>query len=108
MGGAYEHAAEHGSQSPYNLPDSWMKLKAKLDLKTPLQFCFDGGHHRRQLRIPTVNKNGEVVGIIFDGNIESLPWNFAYSDTAGACGFRGFSRHSGSSAQDLRRDYARG
>jgi len=27
-----------------------------------------------------INKNGEVVGIVFDGNIESLPWNFEYSD----------------------------
>src|SRR5205085_8556907 len=32
MGGAYQHAAEHGSQSPYNLPESWIKLKDKLDL----------------------------------------------------------------------------
>jgi S1-C subfamily serine protease len=32
---------------------------------------------------PTINQQGEVVGIIFDGNIESLPWNFAYSDEQG-------------------------
>ena len=32
---------------------------------------------------PTVNKKGEVVGIIFDGNIQSLPWDFAYDDRQG-------------------------
>ncbi len=30
-----------------------------------------------------MNKKGEVVGIVFDGNIESLPWNFAFSDVQG-------------------------
>jgi hypothetical protein len=32
---------------------------------------------------PTVNKAGEVVGIIFDGNIQSLVWNFVYTDVQG-------------------------
>jgi hypothetical protein len=83
MGGAYEHAAEHGNQSPYNLPESWMKAKAKLDLKTPVNFVSMADIIGGNSGSPTVNKKGEVVGIIFDGNIQSLPWNFAFSEVQG-------------------------
>ncbi len=83
MGGAFEHAAEHNNQPPYNLAESWMKLKSKLDLKIPLNFVSTPDIIGGNSGSPTVNKEGEVVGIIFDGNIESLPWNFAYSDVQG-------------------------
>ena len=80
MGGAYEHAAEHSNQPPYNLPESWMKSKSTLNLKTSLNFVSTADIIGGNSGSPTVNKNGEVVGIIFDGNIQSLAWNFAYSD----------------------------
>jgi hypothetical protein len=83
MGGAYEHAAAHGEKPPYQLPESWIKSKPKLDLKTPLNFVSTADIIGGNSGSPTVNKKGEVVGIIFDGNIESLPWNFAYSDAQG-------------------------
>ena len=83
VGGAYEHAAERNNQPPYNLPESWMKAKSKLDLKTPLNFVSTADIIGGNSGSPTVNKKGEVVGIIFDGNIESLPWNFAYSEAQG-------------------------
>lgn len=83
MGGAYEHAAEHNNQPPYNLPESWMKAKSQLNLKTPLNFVSTADIIGGNSGSPTVNKKGEVVGIIFDGNIQSLVWNFAYSDKQG-------------------------
>lgn len=83
IAGAFAHAAEHGSKPPFNLPDSWNKSKAKVDLKTPLNFVSTPDIIGGNSGSPTVNKKGEVVGIIFDGNIRSLPWNFAYSDVQG-------------------------
>jgi hypothetical protein len=80
MAGAYTHAAKHSNQPPYNLPESWMKSKPKLNLQTPLNFVSTADIIGGNSGSPTVNRKGEVVGIIFDGNIQSLPWNFAYSD----------------------------
>jgi hypothetical protein len=80
MGGAYEHAAEHNNEAPYKLPESWMSAKSKLDLKTPFNFVSTADIIGGNSGSPTVNKQGELVGIIFDGNIESLSANFAYSE----------------------------
>jgi hypothetical protein len=80
LGGAFEHAAAHNSRPPYNLPESWINSKSKLDLKTPLDFVSTPDIIGGNSGSPTVNKQGEVVGIIFDGNIQMLPGNFAYTD----------------------------
>jgi Peptidase S46 len=104
MGGAYQHAAEHDNQPPYKLPESWMQSKSKLDLKTPLNFVSTADIIGGNSGSPTVNKKGEVVGIIFDGNIQSLPWNFAYSDVPG----RAVSVDSRGIQEALRKIYGAG
>jgi hypothetical protein len=78
--GGFEHAAEHDNKAPYQLPESWTKAKSKLKLTTPLNYVSTADIIGGNSGSPTVNKNGEVVGIIFDGNIESLAWNFVYDD----------------------------
>ncbi|GAC1506345.1 MAG: S46 family peptidase [Terriglobales bacterium] len=83
MGGAYQHANEHGNKPPFQLPESWIKAKSKLTLSTPFNFVSTSDIIGGNSGSPTINKAGEVVGIIFDGNIESLPWNFVYDDKVG-------------------------
>jgi len=83
IGGAFHHAAANGNKGDFELPKSWNAAKSKLDLKTPFNFVHTSDIIGGNSGSPTVNRQGEVVGIIFDGNIESLPWDFAYDDRIG-------------------------
>ncbi len=80
IGGAYEHAAKHGNKDPYELPKSWMEAKPKLDLKTPMNYVTTADIIGGNSGSPTVNTKGEVVGIVFDGNIQSLVGDFVYDE----------------------------
>ncbi len=82
LGGAFEHAAKHGDKEPYRLPESWIKAKAerRLRLDTPLNFISTADIIGGNSGSPVVNKENEVVGLIFDGNIDSLVLDFAYDD----------------------------
>jgi hypothetical protein len=83
IGGAFAHAEKHGSQPPYRLPESWIKAKSMLDLKAPLNHVNTADSIGGNSGSPAVNKNGEVVGILFDGNMQALPWRFMYEDVIG-------------------------
>ena len=83
MAGAFQHADEHGNKPPYNLAESWTKMKSKLTLSTPLNFVSTPDIIGGNSGSPTINKAGEVVGIIFDGNIQSLRWNFFFDERQG-------------------------
>jgi hypothetical protein len=80
FGGAFHHAEEHGNKFPYNLAGSWLKMKSKLKLETPLNYVSTADIIGGNSGSPTVNRAGEVVGIIFDGNIQSLVLNFWYEE----------------------------
>ncbi|HEX3655302.1 MAG TPA: S46 family peptidase [Pirellulales bacterium] len=83
MGGAYEHAKKHGDKEPFLLPASWRKHKDALDLDTPFNFVSTVDIIGGNSGSPVINRKAEVVGLIFDGNLESLVWDFAYSDEKG-------------------------
>ena len=78
--GAFQHAAEHDNKPPFDLAPSWPKMKSKLNLETPLNYVSTADIIGGNSGSPTVNKAGEVVGIIFDGNIQSLVLDFYYDD----------------------------
>jgi hypothetical protein len=81
--GAFEDAARHGNRSPFELPKSWIDSKAALNLKTPYNNVSTPDIIGGNSGSPAVDKNGEVVGIVFDGNIQSLSWDFQYDDRQG-------------------------
>jgi hypothetical protein len=80
IGGAFEHADKHGNKEPYQLPPTWINAKSKVKLDTPLNNVSTPDIIGGNSGSPVVNRNAEIVGIIFDGNIQSLPWRFAYED----------------------------
>ena len=81
--GMYRHGEEHGFKPPFKLPQSWMDSRQKVDGKTPCNFVCTADIIGGNSGSPVVNREGEFVGIIFDGNIQSLVWDYIYSDRQG-------------------------
>jgi hypothetical protein len=80
LGGAFRHAEDHANKEPFDLPERWVKSKDKLDPNVPLNFVCTADIIGGNSGSPVVNMKGEVVGLIFDGNIQSLVADFAYTD----------------------------
>jgi hypothetical protein len=76
--GLYARADQHGHKPPYQLPESWAKAKGKLELTTPYNFVTTNDIVGGNSGSPVINAGGELVGLIFDGNIQSLPGYFVY------------------------------
>jgi len=83
MAGIYQRAREMNNRVPFDLPPLWERRKSKLNLSTPLNFVSTDDIIGGNSGSPVVNRANEFVGIIFDGNLEGLPWDYAFSDKQG-------------------------
>jgi hypothetical protein len=98
----YERAKEMRNKPPFDLPPLWEKRRSSLDLKTPFNFVSTVDIIGGNSGSPVVNRAGEFVGIIFDGNLQGLPWDYAFSDKQG----RATSVHSEAILEALQRVYS--
>ncbi len=80
--GLYNRYYSHQKKYPWDLPERWLKPGPEFDMETPYNFISTNDIVGGSSGSPVINKNGEIIGIAFDGNMESLPGNFIYSTEA--------------------------
>src|SRR5213594_53578 len=78
--GLYQRSAEHDNKPPFDLPQRWIDKKSNLNLSTKFNFVSDADIIGGNSGSPVVNKANEFVGIIFDGNIQSLVLDCIFTD----------------------------
>jgi hypothetical protein len=79
--GLFVRGDEHQQKPPYKIADSWMKARSALNPTTPFDFVSTNDIVGGNSGSPVINVKGELVGLIFDGNIQSLPGYFIYDQT---------------------------
>jgi hypothetical protein len=99
--GLYDRAASFSNKPPFDLTPKEAAGRDKLDLATPLDFVSTGDIIGGNSGSPVVNRDGELVGLIFDGNIESLAGDFVYDGAKN----RAVAVHSSGMIEGLRKLY---
>jgi hypothetical protein len=102
LGGTYEHANAHQNKEPFELPKIWQDRKGQLNSATPFNFVSTADIIGGNSGSPVINRQGELVGIIFDGNIQSLVLDYIYTDQVA----RAVAVHSAGILEALRKVYA--
>jgi hypothetical protein len=102
--GLYDRAASFSDKSPWNLTPKEETALDKLDLATPMDFVCTADIIGGNSGSPVVDRDGELVGLIFDGNIESLAGDFVYDGTKN----RAVAVHSAGMIEAMRKIYGVG
>jgi peptidase S46-like protein len=99
--GLYERSASFDNKEPFDLPKRYIDGKEKLDLTTPFNFVSTNDITGGNSGSPVVNRNGDIVGLIFDGNIESIVGDFVYDSYQN----RSVAVHAGAMTESLKKLY---
>ncbi|MGB9435244.1 MAG: S46 family peptidase [Candidatus Acidiferrum sp.] len=99
--GLYDRAASFDYKVPFDLPKRYVDGKDKLDLTTPFNFVTTNDIIGGNSGSPVVDRNGDIVGLIFDGNIESLVGDFVYDSHQN----RAVAVHTGGMTEALKKLY---
>ncbi len=102
--GLYDRATSFDFDGPFDLPSRYKEGRSKLDLSTPLNFVTSNDVIGGNSGSPVINRNGEIVGLIFDGNIESLVGDFVYDPEKN----RSVAVHTAAVTEVLRKLYGTG
>lgn len=102
--GLYDRCLSFDQKEAFALPQRFWDRQAQLDLSTPANFVSTCDIIGGNSGSPVINKEAELIGLIFDGNIESLVGRFVYDDTAN----RAVAVHSAFIIEGLRKLYDAG
>jgi len=83
IGGAFAHEEARGGEYPFDLPESWTRAEGELDKGTPYNFVSTNDIIGGNSGSPVINRDGELVGIVFDGNRYSFLWSTIFSQERG-------------------------
>lgn len=83
MGAAFDHESAHGKTDDWILPESWNSAKDSITTSTPFNFVCTADIIGGNSGSPVIDRDGNLVGIIFDGNIQSLTADFYHSEEQG-------------------------
>ncbi|MBN1571403.1 MAG: S46 family peptidase [Acidobacteria bacterium] len=99
--GLYDRSIGFGGKFPFQLPSRYVDRRDKVNLSTPLNFVCTCDTTGGSSGSPVISKEGEFVGVIFDGNIESLVGNYVYNEENN----RSVAVHAGAMIEALRNLY---
>ena len=99
--GLFDRATSFDFKDPFEVPARLMEKRFDMDLSTPLNFVCTADIVGGNSGSPVINRNAELVGLIFDGNIESLAGAYVYDENTN----RAVSVHSAAIIMALRKVY---